>query len=72
MPIIHLGLWLIRYFEAQAEGLANKPTGTFRGLFYRRNGPINAGIQTLKQVIGPNFGWGKISTQYLETEEDPF
>jgi hypothetical protein len=55
--------------EVQLEQRNNASPGSYRGLFYRRFGPFNAAIETLRQITGPSDLWG--ISRILHEEGEP-
>ena len=57
-PLINLAFALVLAVEVALELSQNVAPGSYRGIFYRRYGPLNAWINVLRQLIGPRGDWG--------------
>lgn len=54
--------------ESYLEQKSHASAGSYRGIFYRRFGPFNSAIDTLRQVLGPNEHWGITRVVHQEGE----
>jgi len=60
---------VIQAVESFLEQKSNASAGSYRGLFYRRFGPLNSAIDTLRQILGPSEHWG--ISRVLHHEGEP-
>jgi len=66
--LLNLVFSLLLYAEYLLEEFNNVTPGSYRGIFYRRFGPLNSSIEILRQIFGPNNRWG-ISRVIHDPEE---
>jgi len=59
---------IVIFLEVVLEHFKGVAPSSYRGLFYRRFGPLNATVEVLRHTIGPSDKWG-ISRVIHETNE---
>ncbi len=60
---------IIVFVEVVLERFKNVSPNSYRGLFYRRFGPLNSTIDVLRHLVGPSNNWG--ISRILHEEHEP-
>jgi hypothetical protein len=60
---------LIVLIEVTLENHNNVAPSSYRGIFYRRYGPLNAIMEILRHLQGPNARWG--TSRVVHDPEEP-